>query len=180
VTDSLSPVVYRITRDGKASVFARDDRFAGPGINLNGIVFHPGGFLLVVKKSDGALFKVPLDDPGRVSQVRVDGAFVGGDGLLVVGEKDLVIVANATPTAATNAAYALATDDDWATAKVYDVLPLGDDYPTTAVLRDGTIFVVSSKLDALLHAEGHAGNEASLHAEASIRPIGSVALGRIQ
>jgi quercetin dioxygenase-like cupin family protein/sugar lactone lactonase YvrE len=177
VSDSLSPVVYRITKDGKASVFARDDRFAGPGINLNGIVFHPHGFLLVVKKSDGTLFKVPLDDPGRVSQVQVDGAFVGGDGLLLVGEKDLVVVANATPAAATNAAYALATNDDWATAKIYDALPLGNDYPTTAVLRDGTIFVVSTKLDALLHAEGSASNEAEgLHAEATIRPIGSVAV----
>jgi hypothetical protein len=153
----------------------------GRQINLNGIVFHPRGFLLVVKKSDGTLFKVPLDHPGRVSQVQVDSALVGGDGLLLVGEKDLVIVANATTAAVTNAAYALATDDDWATAKVYDVLPLGDVYPTTAVLRDRTIFVVSSQLDGLLHAGGSAGTEAaSLHAEATIRPIGSVGFGRIQ
>jgi hypothetical protein len=45
--------------------------------------------LLVVKKIDGAIFKVPLAEPDRVSQVKVDGAFVGGDGL--------VVVANATP-----------------------------------------------------------------------------------
>jgi hypothetical protein len=180
VTDSLSPVIYRITPDGKASVFARDERFAGPGINLNGIVFHPSGFLLVVKKSDGALFKVSLRDPGRVSQVQIDGAFVGGDGLLLVGERDLVIVANATPTIATNSAYALATEDDWETAKIDDVLPLGDDYPTTVGLRDGRIFVVSSKLDALIHAGGSAGEAADLHAQAIIRPIGSVAFDGIR
>lgn len=177
VSDSLSPVIYRITADGKASVFARDERFTGPGINLNGVVFHPRGFLLVVKKSDGALFKVSLDDPPRVSRVEVDGGgvFVGGDGMLLVGENDLVVVANATPAAATNAAYAIASDDDWTTARVYDVLPLGDDYPTTAVVHDGTLYVVSSKLDALLHAEG--GDPASLRAEATIRPIGSVRPG---
>ena len=42
---------------------------------------HPRGFLLVVKKSDGALFKIPIADPKGLSQVRVDTAFVGGDGL---------------------------------------------------------------------------------------------------
>ena len=152
VTDSLSAVIYRVGADGKAGVFARDDRFAGPGVGLNGLVVHPHGFLLVIKKSDGAIFKMPLANPKQVSQVKVDGIFVGGDGLTLAGAKDLVVVANATPAATTNAAFAVATDDDWATARIYDVLPLGDDYPTTAVVREGTLFVVSSRLDALLQA----------------------------
>ena len=121
VTDSLSAVIYRVSPDGKGSVFARDARFTGPGVGLNGLVVHPHGFLLVVKKSDGALFKVALADPKQVSQVKVDGTFVGGDGLTLAGAKDLVIVANATPAATTNAAFALATDDDWASAQIYDV-----------------------------------------------------------
>ena len=110
-------------------MFARDDRFAGPGVGLNGLVVHPHGFLLVVKKSDGALFKVPLADPKQVSQVKVDGTFVGGDGLTLAGAKDLVVVANATPAATTNAAFAVATEDDWASARIYDVLPLGRRLP---------------------------------------------------
>ncbi|MDP9036830.1 MAG: hypothetical protein M3O50_18690 [Myxococcota bacterium] len=150
-------------------------RRAGPGIGLNGLVVHARGFLLVVKKSDGAIFKVPLADPERVSQVKVDSAFVGGDGLTLAGDNDLVVIANATLSATTNAAFALSTDDDWMAAKVYDVLPLGDDYPTTAVVRDGTLFVVSTRLDALLHAAATGGRDvAELHAEATIRPIGSV------
>ncbi|MGA2451681.1 MAG: cupin domain-containing protein [Polyangiaceae bacterium] len=175
VTDSLSAVIYRVTADGEASVFSRDGRFAGPGIGLNGIVVHPGGFLLVVKKSDGSLFKVPLAAPSQVSQVKVDYEFVGGDGLTLAGANDLVVIANSTQTAKTNAAFAIATDDDWATAKVYDVLPLGNDYPTTAVVRDGKIFVVSTRLDALLQAAASGGAQAdTLRAEATIRPIGSV------
>ena len=174
VTDSLSAVVYRVTAEGKASVFARDDRFAGSGIGLNGLVVHPHGFLLVVKKSDGTIFKVPLADPKHVSQVKIDGTLVGGDGVTLASASDLVVVANATPTATANAAFALTTDDDWTTAKIYDVLPLGDDYPTTAVVRDGTIFVVSTRLDALLHAAASGGDPAQLRAEATIRPIGSV------
>ncbi len=174
VTDSLSAAIYRVSADGDARVFARDDRFAGPGVGLNGLVVHPHGFLLVIKKSDGALFKVPLGDPKQVSQVKVDGTFVGGDGLTLAGANDLVVVANATPAATTNAAFALASVDDWATAQIYDALPLGDDYPTTAVVRGGTLFVVSSRLDELLHAAA-AGHDLTEHrGEATVRPIGSV------
>ena len=156
-------------------MYARDDRFAGPGIGLNGLVVHPRGFLLVVKKNDGAIFRVPLAEPERVSQVKVDGAFVGGDGLTLAGEDDLVVVANATPDVTTNAAFALTTDDNWTSAKVYDVLPLADDYPTTAVVRDGTLFVVSTHLDALLRAAAAGDRDlGDFRAEATLRPIGSI------
>ena len=174
VTDSLAAVIFRVGPDGQATVFARDDRFAGAGVGLNGLVVHPHGFLLVVKKSDGALFKVPLADPKQVTRVKVEGTFVGGDGLTLAGARDLVVVANATPAAATNAAFAVATDDDWASAQIYDVLPLPDDYPTTAVVRGGTLFAVSSRLDALLHAAAAGHDVAEHRAEATIRAIGSV------
>ena len=128
----------------------------------------------MIKKSDGVLFKVPLAEPTQVSQVKVDGSFAGGDGLTLAGAKDLVIVANATPAVTTNAAFAVASDDDWATARIYDVLPLADDYPTTAVVRGGTLFVVSSRLDALLHAATAGRGVAEHGAEATIRPIASV------
>jgi hypothetical protein len=67
-----------------------------------------------------------------------------------------------------------ATDDDWTTSKICDVLRLDDDYPTTAVVREGTIFVVSTRLDALLHAAASGGDPAQLRAETSLCPIGSV------
>src|SRR5688572_28549228 len=57
ITDSFSPVIYKVTAEGSASIFLRDERFAGKAINLNGVVVHPDGYLLVIKKSDGALFK---------------------------------------------------------------------------------------------------------------------------
>src|SRR4051794_27674131 len=39
VTDSLSPVIYRVTPDGRASVFVEDPRLSGEGIGLNGIEY---------------------------------------------------------------------------------------------------------------------------------------------
>src|SRR5690606_6997862 len=49
VTDSFSPLIYRVDANGQASVFVRSELFTGEGFNLNGIVHHADGYLLVVK-----------------------------------------------------------------------------------------------------------------------------------
>lgn len=173
VTDSFSPVIYKVDPRGVPSVFVRDDRFAGEGINLNGIVAHPDGYLLVVKKSDGALFKVPLAQPTRFSKVEIDAQFVGGDGLTLIGKNDLVVVSNRTPGAAPNSAFALSSDDAWHTAKLKAAQALGDVYPTTAVLKNGTLYVVHSNLNELITSPAE--KKAELREEATIRPIARVA-----
>jgi hypothetical protein len=172
VSDSFAPALYKIDAQGHASVFVMSPRFAGDGINLNGLVVHPGGYLLVIKKSDGRLFKVPLAEPQRFSQVKVDRPFVGGDGLLLSGARSLVIVANRTPEQTTDAAFALSSRDDWVSARVVEELPLGDDYMTTAVARDGKLYAVSSKLNQLIQARPEA--RAELRVRATIRQIGRV------
>lgn len=173
VTDSFSPTIYKVDSQGNAAVFLRDEQFAGEGINLNGVVVHPDGYLLVIKKSDGVLFKVPLADPSRLSRVDVARRFVGGDGLLLVGKNDLVLVANQVPGTASNAAFSVSSEDGWLTAKLNAVQPLGDVYPTTGVLRDGKIYVIHSKLNELLQSPPE--KKGQLRVEATIQQIGKVA-----
>ncbi|HYP89112.1 MAG TPA: hypothetical protein VEQ59_13190 [Polyangiaceae bacterium] len=173
VTDSFSPVIYRVEASGSASVFARDARFAGDGINLNGVVVHPRGYLLVVKKSDGSLFKVPLDAPSRLSQVVSATKLVGGDGLTLIGEKGLVVIANRTPQKTANAAYFISSDDDWASAQLRAERSLGDVYPTTAVRLEDTLYVVHSKLNELIDAPPEKKGELQLLP--TITPFGRVA-----
>jgi len=177
VTDSFSPIIYRIDADGRPSSFVHDPRFEGAGINLNGIVAHPDGFLLVVKKSDGALFKIPLAHPTQLTRVAVAAEFVGGDGLTLIGKRDLVVIANRTPSVAANIAYALSSNDDWATAKVVAKQPLGDAYATTSVLRSDTLYVVQSKLNELIALPQP--KQAELRVEAAIRPIARVLSGSV-
>ena len=171
VTDSFSPVIYKLTVDGKATILARDPRFAGEGVNLNGLVVHPNGYLLVVKKSDGALFKIPLDHPALLSRVAAP-ALVGGDGVVLVDQNRLVVISNRTSSAVSDAASVLTSDDNWSTAKLVASLPLGDVYPTTAVVRDGKIYVVHSKLNELLGAPPE--KQALLRRQAEIEQIGVV------
>jgi hypothetical protein len=172
VTDSLSPVIYRVEAGGRASIFVRDERFLGDAINLNGVVVHPNGYLLVIKKSDGSLFKVPLAEPSKLTRVACAERLVGGDGLTAIDDKSLVVIANRTPQATSNAAYWLSSDDDWATAKLRARKALGDVYPTTAVLRQDTLYVLHSQLNELIGAPLERKSE--LHARASIWPIGHV------
>ena len=169
VTDSFSPIIYQVTADGHANIFLQDERFSGAAINLNGLVVHPDRYLLVIKKSDGSLYKVPLDNPRAFSKVAIDQAFVGGDGLTLIGKHHLVVIANRTPEHSSNAAFSLSSQDGWLSAKVSAVQPLGDVYPTTAVLRRGLLYVVHSKLNQLIAAPPD--QKARLTEQATIRPI---------
>jgi len=172
VSDSFSPAIYKVSAQGQASVLIRDAQFAGEGINLNGLVVHPGGYLLVIKKSDGVLFKVPLHEPSRFTKVDVAARFVGGDGVTLLGKSDLLLVANQTATVTSNAAFWLASDDDWATAKVRAVEPLGAVYPTTAAVRDGKLYVVHSKLNELIQAPPD--KKSQLGEQATLEQIGRI------
>jgi sugar lactone lactonase YvrE len=174
VTDSFAPAIYKVTAAGQASIFLQDPRFAGEGINLNGLVVHPDGYLLIIKKSDGALFKVPLRNPASFSTVQAPTSFVGGDGVTLLSGSDLLIIANQTPAATANAASWLSSGDGWVSAKVRAVEPLGAGYPTTAVVQGQKIFVVSSRLNELIQAPPD--KKAQLVAEATLRQIGR--LGR--
>jgi len=162
-TDSFAPVIYQITSNGHASVLLRDDEFRGPGVNLNGIVAHSRGFLLAVMKSTGALYRIPLQDPRRFSKITLTGScaagapgtdcpanLVGGDGLSLVQDDTLVVIANRTPGLVSNRAFVLKSADDWATATIVTSLKLEDAYPTTSALFDGKLYVLSSHLDEWL------------------------------
>src|SRR5690606_5669833 len=46
MTDSYADVIYKITPEGQASVFSQNQMFKTEGISLNGIVYHPDGYLL--------------------------------------------------------------------------------------------------------------------------------------
>ena len=77
VTDTRMNVIYRVDADHAASVFhSFEDGGAGP----NGIVHHPGGYLLVARGA--TLWKVPLDDPEASTEVALPEEVPGQDGMV--------------------------------------------------------------------------------------------------
>ena len=144
VTDSFSGAVYRVPLHGRASILIRDDRLmpAGGGNGANGIVLHPGGFLLIAHSSGHALYRLAGD---RLTQVRVDQEIGAPDGLLLDRNGTLHTVDNT----AANRVVTLASTDNWTTAHLTATQPWPDPAPTTmARTRCGT-YVLSGRLDQL-------------------------------
>ena len=152
ITDSFAAAIYKVDKNGEASLFLQHDEFKGKGINLNGIVYHPDGYFLAVKKSNGVLYKIPRDKPDSFSPVASDKRYIGADGLVLNGDRDLVIIANRVQGHDTDTAFLVSSDDQWKTMKAKDEYPFGNVYPTTGTLKDEEVYIVHSKLNNLTSA----------------------------
>lgn len=132
VTDTQQHLVYRVGDDGQPSVLHRFDGMPAP----NGIVYHDGGYLLVVGLMSGALYKIPVDDPESAMEVTLSEPLEGGDGMIWTSDGRLAVVSNSTSRVIT-----LASGDDWATAEVAGTGSF-DGQGTTAARVGNDIYVV--------------------------------------
>lgn len=149
LTDSTATAILKVDVAGTPSVLLTDEQFRGDGFNLNGVQAHPDGFLLVAKKSDGKLFRVPLADPAAFGVVEIAEPLVGTDGLVLTGPRELIAIANRTATAAPNVIRRLVSDDGWRTARVVEESDTGDVYATTGVVVEDRLFVSQGWLHTL-------------------------------
>jgi sugar lactone lactonase YvrE len=159
ITDSFSPVIYKVDTDYNASVLVNDPAFTGPAFNLNGIVIKDN-FLLVDKMNSGQLFKIPLDNPQSFSEVTLPEKLEGADGLLWASDGSLILIGNnnahvGVPESKTplNAVLRLNSDDNWQTATITGRAATGDVFASTGTLRDGEIYVTHAMLHVLFNPE---------------------------
>jgi sugar lactone lactonase YvrE len=132
VTDTRMNVIYRVSPDYQASVLHRFE--PAEGVALNGIVYHPSGYLLVA--SAATLYKVPLDNPAQASQVTLPEEVPGQDGMLWTADGRLAIVSNSS-----NRVVALTSSDEWTTAQLAGVATYAVQATTAAAVGDD-IYVV--------------------------------------
>ncbi|MBL4639099.1 MAG: hypothetical protein JKY57_01080, partial [Kordiimonadaceae bacterium] len=145
VTDSLSPIIYKVDTNGNASIFLRSEHFEGKGINLNGILYHPDGYLITVKKNTGTMFKVPLDKPEAFETIDLSEQIKASDGLVLLDKNSLALIANSD----SNGMFLVKTTDAWVTATVTLKKSFPDDYVTTGTIADGGLYVLHSNLNKL-------------------------------
>lgn len=143
VTDSFSPVIYKVDPAFKASVFLKDDKFKGQGFGLNGIVHHKDGFLIVAKSDDGTLWKVNEKGAPVAEAIKTD-KLVNADGLVLSPAGDLIVIQNEN-----HQATRLKSADGWKTAKADKPVALDAAYPTTAVYAGDKLYVDLSHLNEL-------------------------------
>lgn len=134
ITDSLSPIIYKVDAAGVATVFLENSQLSGgTGFGLNGIVYHPDGYLLVAKTNDGTLYKVPLATPASFAAVTSSQSLVGADGLLLLDNNTLLVVAGSQ-----NTVFRMASTDAWATTRATGSFATGAVSATTITRRNGT------------------------------------------
>jgi len=148
ITDSFSTIIYKVDPAYNATVLLNNNRFSGESFNLNGIVVKDG-YLLVNKMNDGALFKVPLNNPEKFTEVKLKEPLVGADGLLWGPDGSLVLIASGK----LNKVFKLASNDNWATASVTSSADTGDVFATTGVMRDGKVYVLYAMLHVLFNPQ---------------------------
>ncbi|RZK28829.1 MAG: hypothetical protein EOO63_10370 [Hymenobacter sp.] len=153
VTDSYAPIIYKVTFNslgvGTAAIFLNNSALAAPSgkFGLNGIVYHPNGYLLVAKSDEGTLIKVPVNNPNAFTKVTLP------TGLDLSNDDGLQLTANTTLLAVCNAqgkVYQLTSTDDFVSVTSPKSFDTSGGYPTTLARRaDNTSYVLQSHLDAL-------------------------------
>jgi len=115
VTDAKSSKIWKVGVNGELLSVIRNNLFNikqwhSSFVALNGIVYHPNGYLLVVHTASGKLFKVyPATE--EVRAVKVKGSLFMGDGLEILSPTKIVV-------AGSIATRQVESSDDWETATV--------------------------------------------------------------
>lgn len=154
VTDSYSPIIYKIDAYGKAGVLTHYQKWevAEGKFGLNGIIYHPDGFLIASHYDSGKLFKIDANSPANIKEVVLKNSsqkwkISGLDGLLLRNKKTLLAV-NVDPSGRENGnvVYRLSSNDSWNSFQIDAVMPTGNTYPTTLTNADDGLFVLHSYL----------------------------------
>ncbi len=149
VTDSFSPVIYKITPDGQPSILVNSPLFASATFGLNGLVYHPNGYLIVAQTGAGKLYKVDLQNGNAISEVTGTGS-LPGDGLVLLNN-DLYVV-----TGSGSRVVQVHSDDNWQTASVVKTDVNGYAQATTNVAVNGRVYTLNARIGEISAAMGDA------------------------
>jgi len=145
VTDSFSPVIYKIDTNNNPSVLVSNSIFEVPQgtFGLNGIVYHPDNYLIVGKAFGGILYKIPLNNPSDVQEITLSVSVNSLDGLLLLDDNTLALVSNNfTGAPFDEAVYKIETSNNWSSGNITNTFTnLYGAYPTTLTEISNTLFV---------------------------------------
>ncbi|KAH7676452.1 Calcium-dependent phosphotriesterase protein [Dioscorea alata] len=163
ITDAKANKIWKIGSNGELLSIIRSDVFVQRKEwyynfdGLNGIIYHPNGFLLVMHTSSGHLFKVDITTE-NVTMVNVNGSIFMGDGLELLSPTKLVV-------AGTLFTKLVESTDEWNTGITTGryIGPLHHIF-TSATVKDGKVY--------LNHVIGR--KSSHLISEANFTPLNSI------
>ncbi|BAT95277.1 hypothetical protein LR48_Vigan02g148100 [Vigna angularis] len=141
VTDAKGNKIWKVGVEGKlistitSPLFSAKEWYKNM-VGLNGIVYHPDGFLIVIHTFSGNLFKIDLTKGEEVKMIKVKGSLFFGDGLELVSPTKLVVAAG-NPSGRL-----VESSDGWNTASVVGTFS-GPRHrlATAATVKDGKVYL---------------------------------------
>lgn len=160
ITDSYSPVIYKVSTSFEPSVFATNDLFKAKDIGLNGIVWSANGYLLTVNNSDGNILKIDVQNPQHVTKVKINNFFPGADGILLDAENNLLLSQNK----GVDKIFKISSSDNWQSGKIIAATSVNDRFqnPSTSAFKGNDLFIMNSKLNELKDSSKAPSKEFSL------------------
>ncbi|KMT09966.1 hypothetical protein BVRB_5g121830 [Beta vulgaris subsp. vulgaris] len=141
VTDVRGSKIWKVNVDGKFLSIINDPLFTPKEwyknlVGLNGIVYHPNGYLLVIHTFSGTLYKIDLKNGNEIKLVKIiKGSVTFGDGLALLSPTKLVVAGNP-------AGRLVESSDDWETALVVGKFSgIMHRLATSATVKDGKVFL---------------------------------------
>ncbi|KAB5527367.1 hypothetical protein DKX38_021214 [Salix brachista] len=142
VTDAKSNKIWKVGADGKFVSFIRNPLFIAKEwyknlIGLNGIVYHPDGFLIVIHTFNGMLYKIDVTkEDHEVKLIKVAGGSLAfGDGLELLSPTKLVVAGNPSGRL-------LESLDGWETVSVVAKFKgPAHRLATAATVKDGRVYL---------------------------------------
>lgn len=148
ITNSRTPVIYKISSNGTASIFYQDAAFATSGFGFNGIEYgnQKGGYLLVAYSVNNQIIKFPVDAPATYKTVVLNATLAGPDGLLLSkNSNELIVVNNAG--GGNGKVINFVTKDQWQSGSAVSTFETGPVFPTTATSTGKSVFVLYAYLN---------------------------------
>jgi sugar lactone lactonase YvrE len=161
VTDSFSPVIYKVTPSGEASILVESEKFSSESFGLNDIEYHSDGYLLVAFTEPGMLYKISLDNPEIVTQVELTESF-SPDGIVLHPNGNLIVVATTLKEDGSpqGEVIEVASQDDWTSAQIVNRASVDPGLsPTSITIRDETSYVVHTHFNELFSGQSVAAFE---------------------
>lgn len=141
VTDTKGNKIWKVGVNGEFLSTIRSPLFPAKEwyynlVGLNGIVYHPNGYLIVIHTLSGKLFKIKSTGEGyEVKLVNVTGgSLMFGDGLELLSPTQLVVASNPSKL--------VESSDNWETARVVGKFS-GTTHRlvTAATVKDGKVYL---------------------------------------
>ncbi|KAL1208285.1 hypothetical protein V5N11_034998 [Cardamine amara subsp. amara] len=139
VTNSAKNFIWKVDRDGAASIFSTSPLFNSQPVapdadatfrdcGLNGIVYISRGYLLVVQSNTGKVFKVD-EESGTARLVLLNGDLIAADGIARRRSDGTIMVVSQKKL------WFLKSQDSWIEGVVYDEIDLDvEGFPTAVTV----------------------------------------------